>query len=507
MKLSFSSSNFGKLIAGWFAQMRQNRGDWTIAIILAAIASLAVQLGTQSIEIDLLADKTFDDVWFTADIPRVVRSMAVSPQKGSLRFFLHPLFSEFTFPPILILEHVFGLSAIASVKILMELVAALWMGVFYALLRVIGCRRLDATIFTLLAATSASAMFWFVVPETFSFSSLGILLALAIIPLGQRFPLSPPWYIAANVLTLSFTVTNWMFGILATAVNHSRKRSIQILLASFCLVAVLSVSIPFLGWLSKLPFHSLVLVLLLGSVLLGVVTVGTIFFKRAHPTFNPLEFADTLLQQRPVQILAGGCCLAVAAIQIKGELEFMLLPQSGGPLAAIRAFLLHSMVMPAIRLVEMVEKNDISVMPKMTIQVAAAGSGSAWGGVAVGLWAALLGLGFWSLFVLKVQGKLRLVLGLALVGQLLIHLVYGAETFLYVLDFAPVLLAIAALSTLTRFRLLALTLAGLVTLSAGANNIVQYQQAIDYFHNYGTSQPKIQKHSRSTAFLKIDALS
>lgn len=488
MKVARSSSTLCQPVAGLLAQMRQHKGDVTLAAILAAIAAIAVHIGAGSIDVDRLADRTFDDVWFTADIPRVVRSMAVSPQKGSLRFFLHPLFSEFTYPPVLLLQHVFGLRAIAAVKILMELVAALWMAVWYALLRLMGCRRFDAAIFSLLAASSASAMFWFVVPETFSFSSLGILVALAIVPLAEGLPLSPLWYIGANVLTLSFTVSNWMFGILATAVHHCQKRTLEILLSSFCLVAVLSLAIPVAGRLAKLPLPSLVLVLLLASITLAAATAGTIFFKRHRPTFDPLQVFGNLLQRRPVQILLGGCCLGVAAIQIKGELEFMLLPQSGGPLAAVRAFFLHSMVMPAIRLVDLVEKNDTSVMPKMTIQAAAAGSDSPWGAAAVGLWAALLGLGLWSLFVLQQQRKLRLVLGLALLGQLLLHLVYGAETFLYVLDFFPVLLAIATLGTLTRFRILALTLAVLVTFSAGANNLVQFQQAIEYFRDRPTSQ-------------------
>lgn len=495
MKLSISNSNLGTLIAGKFDKIRQYWRDLIITFILAAIAGLAVHFGDQLIQINLLADKTFDDVWFTADIPRVVHSMAVSPQKGSLRFFLHPLFSEFTYPPVFILQHVFGLNAIEAVRVVMSIVAALWLGVFYALLRVIGCQRLDAVLFSLLAASSASVIFWFVVPETFSFSSLGILLALAIVPLGQRLQISPPWYIAANVLTLSFTVTNWMFGILATVVNHSRKRSIQIILSSFCLVAILSVLIPFLGWMKNLSFHFQILVLLLGSVTVAVATAGSILFKRTHPTLNPLKFLANLLQKRSVQLLAGGCCIAVAVIQIKGELEFMLLPQSGGPLAAIRAFFFHSMVMPAIHLVDLVEKNDLSVLPKMTIQASAAGSGSPWGALAVGLWAALLGLGCWSWFFLKPQRKLRRVLGLTLLGQLLLHLLYGAETFLYVLDFAPVLFVIAALTTLTRFRWVALTLAVLVMFSAGANNIVQYQQAIDYFHHYGTLQQGVDQKS------------
>lgn len=485
MKRSLSLANFRSPVASIARIASQHRLDWAIALVLAAIAAWAVSFGDGLIDLHRLADKAFDDVWFTADIPRVVRSMAVSPQKGSLRFFLHPLFAEFTYPPVWMLQHVFGLKAIAAVRVVMAIVAASWLGLFYALLRLVGCRRFDAVLLSLLAAVSAASVFWFVVPESFTLSSVGILVALAIAAWGQRLPLSPGWYAVANVLTLGFTVTNWMFGILATAVNLPRKRSVGIILASFFGVGICSAIVPAIGWAKNhLPPIGWVVLFLLAGIGIAIVLTVAISVRRLHPNFNPWNVLSYLLQQRFVQIVAAGACLVAAIVFVAGEREFMLLPQSGGPLAAVRAFFLHSMVMPSIHLVDLVEQHDLSVFPKMTIQGSAAGSGSPWGAVTVGLWAALLGLGFWSLFSLKSLGKFRWVLGLTLLGQLILHLLYGAETFLYALDFAPVLLAIAALSTLTRFRGLALVFVVLVTIGAGANNIVQYQQAIAYFQHY-----------------------
>jgi hypothetical protein len=83
--------------------------------------------------------------------------------------------------------------------------------------------------------------------------------------------------------------------------------------------------------------------------------------------------------------------------------------------------------------------------------------------------------------LLKQHPKFRLVLGLTLLGQLGLHILYGNETFLYALHFAPLLILLAALSTLTRARLLGLLLAVMLLLTAGIDNSEQFQQATKYF--------------------------
>jgi hypothetical protein len=115
----------------------------------------------------------------------------------------------------------------------------------------------------------------------------------------------------------------------------------------------------------------------------------------------------------------------------------------------------------------------------MTTQASIPGSGSLWGTIAVVLWTALLGLGLWGLFSVKQHPKLRLVLGLTLLGQLLLHTLYGSETFLYALHLAPLLVMLAAFSLLTRARPLALVLAAMLVLTAGVNNSLQFQKATD----------------------------
>jgi hypothetical protein len=89
---------------------------------------------------------------------------------------------------------------------------------------------------------------------------------------------------------------------------------------------------------------------------------------------------------------------------------------------------------------------------------------------AIVLWVFLLDLGVRTLFTLAANRHLRFVVGFTLLGQLAMHMVFGEETFLYSIHFGPLLIILAALSTLTRVRPAALLLAGALALAAGINN-------------------------------------
>jgi hypothetical protein len=121
----------------------------------------------------------------------------------------------------------------------------------------------------------------------------------------------------------------------------------------------------------------------------------------------------------------------------------------------------------------------------MSVQLSAPGSASIWGNIAVILWIALLSLGIWALFSLKQHQKFRIVLGLSLLGQLLLEIVYGDERFIHAPHFLPFLMLTAALSTLTRARLLALVLTGTLVLTAGVNNVLQFNKAVDFSFGRG----------------------
>jgi hypothetical protein len=418
---------FSKLIsipAQNSAISRKARPNWqeiVIALVLASLAGFAAYQGSQLINPAFTFDKQTTDAWFHTDTTRVFDDMAVYAA-DHYRTNVHPLFVLLALPPVYALHIAFGLDSVRAVHVVIALVAALWIGVLFSVLRLIGIRRLDAVLFSILCATSASAIFWSTIPETYIFGSLTLLLALGIAAIAQDYHLSAIWYVAVSVLTLGITVTNWMAGILATIVNHRPGRS-----------------------------------LLITSIALAIVSGLVLLQKLIFPAFN------------------SGFLRLWSNAGNEATSTGILVSQAGGPLHVIKCIIFDTIVMPGFTLVENSEK--FPNWSRMTIQLSPPGSGSFWGYLAVVLWIALLSLGVWGLFSIKSRLKFRLVLGLTLLGQIVLHLLYGDETFLHSPHFLPLLVILAALSTLTRARALALVLTAMLVLSAGVNNWGQFRQA------------------------------
>ncbi|MGH7256819.1 MAG: hypothetical protein ACREIM_00450 [Nitrospiraceae bacterium] len=389
-----------------------NRRDGLVVLSLAAVAAIASFYAGQFIPFETW------DVWFEGDLFRTYQNMVRADSDHS-RTNLHPLVTYVTYRPTArLIAHV---ETVTAVRLVLATVAALWIATFYLLLRALDCRRLDAGLFSLLACISAAAMFWLPVPETYSFGSSTVLLALLLMLIV---PQTSFWgYVFINVLTLSMTVTNWMAGLLATIVTHSWIRSLQVIGATITVVVILS----------------------------GIQKRG--FPDAQYPFVKSVE-----------------------------EQEFLLKDDAGGPTRIMSSFFFHSMIMPNIKIVE----NDqifqgpktTNLSHKLSTQMASIGSGSRWAQLAVPLWTALLIFGFWALFSLRQHTKFRLVLGFSLAGQLVLHLAYGEETFLYALHFAPLLVITASLATLTVARPLVLLLAAILIVTAGLNNIVQFQHSL-----------------------------
>jgi hypothetical protein len=107
------------------------------------------------------------------------------------------------------------------------------------------------------------------------------------------------------------------------------------------------------------------------------------------------------------------------------------------------------MVMPDVQVIP----NDTpDLWPKFSVQDAPSWHLTDWGIVALSSWIALLATGIWALLAVESLKRFRLVLGLPLAGQLALHLVYGNETFLYVLDFMPALVLAVDLASFTHLR-------------------------------------------------------
>jgi hypothetical protein len=420
-------------LAKW---LTQHRVDSSITLILAIGFAVVTYLSAQKIPPPILTDFYAQDVWFGSDIPTVFGNIT-SLQSDFGRNNKHPLFPLFVFPLIFGLGKVLHLDLVSAARLVTALVAGIWIGSLYVLFRQMR-PRLDAIIFSLLGGVTAAAAFWFVVPESFSFGSLSMLLGLVLVAVAQHHKLSPVWYVAVSAFTVSITITNWMVGLLATFVNFRWKKALQITGITFLVVNLL--------WMIQ----------------------RTVFRNSGYP-FSLKTFI--------------------------GEKKFITAPESDSVLGAIASFAYKTIVMPAIQL------SDSAIRPgwpKLTANPLALGSGGFWGIIAILSWTALLALGIWGFFSTKQHPKLRIVLGLTILGQLFLHSIYGtAETFIYSLHFAPLLVALAAFSTLTRWRWVGLALAGLLVVSAGIHNRSQFNQLTAALQTYGTPQQQVQSQMRT----------
>ncbi len=405
---------------------RQYRRDIVIVTVLSVLAAIGSYQGAKLVDL-VLFDKSMESAWFQSDIPRIYENMT-SRSSDHYRTNVHPLFSLATFPPTKILWEVIGINPLASVRIVVAFAASLWAGAFFVLFRLIGFRRFEAILFSMLGMVGAAATFWFTVPETYSFGSLSILLALIVVAMSQNKTIGKPWYLIISMATLSFTITNWIVGILTSFVSLPLRRAAQITINAFFIIIVL--------WAVQKYF---------------------------------IPSAGFFLGDR-------------------GETKYILTAESGGPIRIAASFFLHSMVMPSISSINDPER---PFSPIMTVQHSLPGSGGSWGIVATVLWVVLLALGLWGITTSGKHNKLRLVLGVSLLAQLVLHLLYGEETFLYSLHFEPLLVLLAAFSMLTRFRRLVITYVGILIVCAAVNNWQQFNRAISFIQNNHTARSEV----------------
>ena len=328
------------------------------------------------------------NVWFDADMIRVT-SLETDRGGRHARSNIHPLVSMVSFPPVFLLRHLFGVPNLTAVRVFHSVVAGVWAALLFLLLRRLGCLPADSALFTVLAGTSAAAYFWLWVPETYALGSLSFFPALYFAA-GKNRP-TLVQQVAAQVAGISVTVTNWMAGALLTIAAETRRRIFIVAGAA-------------------------------GASVLGMCLVQSVIFPKAR-----LPLAGVASTAAP----------------------FFFMPESGGFWPCARAFLFHSMSAPAF---SWYSNFRLPTLPLISFQSSPLFSGPISGGAASALWAVLLGTSLVILVRRPGPGLVRVVLGMTIVAQFTLHVMFGRETFLYSLHYVPLLVIAAALATQTRAR-------------------------------------------------------
>lgn len=387
--------------------------DGLLAVLLAALALLLLAALSRQLPPQLFTREGLD-AWFQSDLPRVLANM-VDSQSNHFRTKVHPIASILIHPTVTGLRVLWPGSDLQAAMRFMGLVAALWVVSFYALCRLLGAGRFVAFSFSLLAIASAGFQFWFSVPETFGIGSLTLLWVLLVAALAVHRPVGDRLLVAASIASLSITVTNWVAGLALAVVQRPWRRALGISAIAFVIVAILTVPQRF--------FYSFAKFFFLGS---------------------------------------------------REEADYMNLEQSGTVLHKLAGMFWHPISLPEVLLAKASEAPKLNWL---TVQLSAPGSGSWAGMLALGLWTLLLAAGTHGLLRSPQWHVFGKVLGLTLAAQVVLHLVYGEETFLYAAHFLPLLMALAVFAARSLPGPVAGCIALLTAGLAAFNNAATYEAA------------------------------
>ncbi|MGJ7491007.1 hypothetical protein [Variovorax sp. ZT4R33] len=394
---------------------------WAPDLLIALLVTIAVVWLLRALAHhlpDTVYGSTGGDAWFGADTPRTLANM-VDAHSNHYRTKVHPISSLLLHPAVLALRSVWPGTDLEAAMRIVKLVGVLWASGFYALGRLTGLGRAASLCFTALAVGSAAFQFWFSLAETFFAGSLTLLAVLLVAAVAVHRPLGDRWLIAANVASLSITVTNWAAGLALAIAQRPWRRAVRIGAIALLIVSVLAL-------IQRGIYHSALL-----------------FFFGSREELHYINQA------------AGGSW----ADRLIGMLWY--------PIHVPPAHV-HAQVPGQL--------NNISV------QMGGLGITGAAGWAALALWGLLLAAGVQGLLRTPRWHAFGKVVGLTLGAHIALHLVYGEETFLYAAHFLPLLMAVvlfAHRSSLGRAApLLALLTAGLV----GFHNFDLHAAAAELLH-------------------------
>jgi len=397
---------------------RPCRPDLLIALALCVVVCACVLVSTDHFV--HLVDIRNGDRWFHADpagyYPSWTDRLAVQHRSE-----VHPLMPLQYYVPVKLLRWALNLPPLMAVRLVVAALAALWTVAVFGMLRVSACRRPDALLVTVLAGVSSSALFMLPMPETYALGSTTMIVALATVAASRR-PVPDWWYTAVSAATLSTTVTNWLAGLLMTFACRPWRRALQI------------------------SVNALAIVVCLWGVQKQVFRLTEFFVGEAANVTGPLPS-----------------------------------PDMGGPRRALNVLLFHSVVMPEIHVVPVYvhsEEPHFAIRQYLTVQRSMPGSAGLISVFAVGLWAALLLLGIVAIAADRDHRRFHAVLVALLAGQLILHCVFGGESFVYVLHVTPLLVALASRIFLTRVRRLAWLLMAILVVLLTVNNVAQLRVAV-----------------------------
>lgn len=398
-------------------------------VMLSLVAGLAVAAYAlfHWARVDQSQLLTVFDVWFESDMPRIAQTLSDRVSCLHARTSVHPLTSLFLSTPLILLQAL-GISPAAAMTLYVGAGAFAFGGLLYAALRTMGTRRLEALAVTALAATSAGGVHWLSTPENFSWGAASILVAMIWLaaPRGRHDAWTGP---AQSAISMMVTVSNWMAGLAAAVVAVGVRRAIAVSATGLLIVALLT-------------------------------PVQSALFPNAGGFLN-----------------------------VRQELMYSVANSDKAQLAPVNRLLAmfdHVLVAPDVQILP---QNEPLAPFKLSYQSLQVANGPV-AAVALAGWLGLLGLGVWSMARGRVRKDLAVGVGAVLAGNVLLHLVYGEEVFLYAMHFVTLFALIVGFATRGPRWLIVPVIVATATASH-VNNSQHFDRVVDVV-NSGRLRPRIE---------------
>ena len=324
------------------------------------------------------------NVWFDSNAPLVYLAMTATDTKMQMTN-RHPLFPYVGVLPVKAMW-LLGIPESVGVCLVLAFAVGLMSGLF-ALVLVLTVESLALIwLFQLFFLASSSFVFWSGICERFPMGSTTILSVTAGAAYYSKKDRMPAVVaVILNVMSLGITITNWMFGLLLSLNFFKVKEAIKVSLYALLITGAL--------WVME-----------------------QLFIEQR----NSLLYVDSWNQ------------------------KFILGNYAGGVYQKIVALLGHTVVIPAVHLHGFADGVAAESHQMLGVAHSAPGSGSLLGLVLVLVWTLMLVAGLLSWWLRTGKTRFDHFLSLAILGQISLHLIYGAELFLYGLHIVPLVLLLVA---------------------------------------------------------------
>lgn len=392
--------------------------DFAVAVLLGAVAAQIALFGYWQFDPLLYSDPEGYNVWFEADAPRVLGALLDRTSKYHVRNEVHPIFSLLSWPVFSMLTSA-GLTAMQAGAALTAVSGFLASAFLFLALRGLGLPLFAGILFVAVFLSSAAYLHWFTVLETFAVGSATICFSLFVLTAISSRRL---WvWGVASVATLAITTTNWLIWLSSAFFRLAFRRFLQ--------VAILAV-----------------------VIVIGLSIVQSIYMPTARLFFLPQSFAN--------------------------EVRWVRAGREGWrPDRNLQSIVVASAVAPAPAEGTHFGKGGV-LTPIVSYQAAPLFSYGPAGAVAIVCWLGLLGTGIYGGVTNIRRRAVFLGAGGFVAAQAGLHLVYGAETFLYASHYFPAMVLIASLGWFTPLRWVVVGAAAVFVVAGGIENLNSFEASV-----------------------------